>query len=110
MTRLKKWISSYSITPLGWVILIVGIVALVLTGLGPASAQVPAFIVAAGVGVLLIAGGLSGGAYGRSTKTLQDRRAEFGPRPIRPEDEIAAPAEGEQLWQRERERREASGR
>jgi hypothetical protein len=108
--RLKKWIRSYSITPLGWVMLVVGIAALVLAGLGPASVQVLAFIVAAGIAVLLIAGGLSGGAHGRSTKSLQDRRAEFGARPFRPEDEGPGAAEDEQLWQRERERREASGR
>jgi hypothetical protein len=108
--RLKKWIRSYSITRLGWVMLVVGIGALIVAGVGPSSTQLPAFVVAILVGLGLIAGGLPGGMYGRSTKTLQDRRAEFGPRLIRAEDEIPAPAEDEQLWQRERARREASGR
>jgi hypothetical protein len=104
---LKRWLGSFTITPIGVVLLTTLGVAAAIALLGPSVAQAPALVVAVLVALLLLAGGLSGGWGGRSTKSLEDRRAEFSARPRRlPSEGVEAPSEAE-LWQRERERYES---
>jgi ABC-type transport system involved in cytochrome bd biosynthesis fused ATPase/permease subunit len=97
---------SYTITPVGVLLLIILAGALVLAGVGPASVQAPAFVVGILILLFLVAGSLSGGRMGRSTKSLQDRRAEYGAKQRDVTGGADAPADDSALWQRERERRE----
>jgi hypothetical protein len=107
MSKLKRWLGSSTITPIGVVLLTTLGVAAALALLGPSVAQAPALVVAVVIALFLLAGGLSGGWGGRSTKSLEDRRAEFGARPRRSINErVESPAETE-IWQRERERYES---
>ena len=110
MERLKQRLRSYRITLVGWLVIAVVAGGLILAGVGPASAQRPAFMVAVGVLGVALAGSLSGGALGRSTKTLADRRAEFGPARRDSHEDDTEPSADAQAWQRERERRAARGR
>lgn len=105
VTRLKAWIADNRITPLGWVLLIIAPAAFVTSGVGPSSLQTPAFILGMLIVLFMLAGSLSGGTMGRTTKGFQERRSEFGPKPRDPGDGEFA-ASDEALWQRERERRE----
>jgi hypothetical protein len=97
---------SYTITPVGVLLLIILVGALILAGVGPASTQAPAFVVGILILLFLVAGSLSGGVMGRSTKTLLDRRAEYGAKRRDATGGPAEPADDSALWQRERERRE----
>jgi hypothetical protein len=105
--QLRRYLSSISITPVGFVALGVLVVALCLFAFGPSRVQAPAMIVAV---ILLI--GVVGGApvgWGRRgawrSGSMAQRRHEFGPagRP-----DIAASAADreteEALWHKERER------
>jgi len=106
VVNLKRWLGSFTITPIGVGLLAMLGVAAAIALLGPRVAQAPALVVAVLVALLLLAGGLSGGRGGLSTKSLEDRRAEFGPRPSdSPNNNPESPAEAE-LWRHERERHE----
>jgi hypothetical protein len=77
--------------------------ALVVAGVGPASAQVPALVLGILLGAFLVAGS---GVGLRAQRGLDERRAEFGPSsPAGPEGTQDAPDEAE-AWRRERERYE----
>lgn len=69
MKSFRNWIASYTIAPIGWIALMVVAVAFLISGLSPRSAQPPAFILGVAV-LLLLAGGLSGGRRGLSTKSI----------------------------------------
>jgi hypothetical protein len=102
--NLKRWLGSFTVAPIGVVLLTTLGVAAAIALLGPSVAQAPALVVAVVIALFLLAGGLSGGRGGRTTKSLEDRRAEFGARPRRSTSErVESPAEAE-IWQRERER------
>jgi hypothetical protein len=107
--RLKLSVGSISLTPLGALVLVVLLSSIATALAGPKPAQTPAFILAVLI-LLLAAGGLSGGRHGRSTKSLADRRAEFGARSRSDPNDATADEADEQLWRRERERRERDGR
>lgn len=95
---------TVSITRLGAVLLTILAVATLLAAVGPKSMQPGAFIVAVLL-LLMLASSFSGGRGGRSTKSLAQRREEFGARKRdRPQENTDSEANA-QLWQAERERR-----
>jgi hypothetical protein len=110
VVNLKRWLGSFTITPISVVLLTTLGVAAAMALLGPSVAQAPALVVAVLVALLLLAAGLSGGSGGRSTKSLEDRRAEFGARARRSTSEtVESPTEA-QIWQGERERERCESR
>lgn len=103
--RLRQSITSFKITPLGWMVLLLFPIAVAVFVLGPTSSQVPALVVA--VLVLLFAiGGAFTGLQGM--ESVSNAGAEFRPRkgagPI--EEEVSDP----EAWRKERERREQGER
>jgi hypothetical protein len=110
--RVRRYLSSLSITPLGGVILFVLVVAVGVFLFGPSKAQMPALIVAVIVMIGVVGGVPFGhwGAGGRGTggwrnPSLDQRRREFNPRSDHvSEDPLSATAEAE-MWAKERERR-----
>ncbi len=107
---LKERLSSYRITLVGWLVIVVVAGGLIVAEVGPTSAQRPAFILAVGVLGVALLGTVSGGGFGRSARTLADRRAEFEPLQRDAHDDPAEPVTDADAWQRERERRAARGR
>jgi hypothetical protein len=106
VNRVRHYLASLTITPLGGVVLVVLLVAVGLFLFGPSTAQMPALIV---VIVLMVGvvGGVPlgrGGAGGWRNPSLAGRRGEFNP-PTRnvSDDPLSASAEAE-LWRKERER------
>jgi hypothetical protein len=105
--RLRQYLASITITPIGAVVLGVLVVACGLFAFGPSSVQAPAMF----VGAILLIGVVGGVPFGRGgagawrKPGLAERRREFGPRD---HQDIAAPAAGgqaeEELWRKERER------
>lgn len=104
MKRLQGRLRSYRITPIGWFSLIAIPVALVVAGLGPTSAQAPAFIIAV-LAALLTVAGIASGSRGRWGKSLAERRAEFGPIDRAAPDALTTQDPDADAWRRERERR-----
>ncbi len=104
MARFHQTSGSVRITPVGRILLAVCAVGLILAGVGPSRVQMPGFVVAALIGLVLL-GGFSGGTLGRSTKGLADRRAEFGAGPSRHSEIGLTDAAEDELWRQERERR-----
>jgi hypothetical protein len=108
--RLKRIVGSYSVTPVGVVVLVMLVAAVVLAALGSKSLQVPALIVALLSAALIAAGGFPGGTRGRAGG-FAARRAEFRPRNRRIANTTSqTDADNAELWRRERERRERDGR
>jgi hypothetical protein len=115
--RLKLLAGSISLTPLGALVLVVLVGAIAVVLVGPKSAQPAAFILAA-LMLLFTVGGRSGGRAGgrggrtarRSTKSIADGRAEFHARSRSDSNDATAGEASEELWRRERERRETDGR
>jgi uncharacterized membrane protein len=105
--RVRRYLSSVSITPLGGVILFVLVVAVGVFLLGPTKAQMPALIVAVIV-MIGVVGGVPFGHWGAGAwrnPSLDQRRQEFNPRTeYVSEDPLSASAEAE-MWAKERERR-----
>lgn len=107
MRWLRRYLASFSITPVGFVALGVLLVALGLFAFGPSGVQAPAMIVAV---ILLI--GVVGGApigWGRlgawRSGSIAQRRREVGPTGPRDVAVTAADREVEEaLWRKERER------
>jgi hypothetical protein len=105
--RLRRYLASFSITPVGILALLVLVVALGLFAAGPSSVQAPALIVA----VVLMVGVLGGVPFGRNGGVawrdpgLIERRREFG---AADRGDISEPATNSQaedeLWRKERER------
>jgi hypothetical protein len=106
----RPGVGSVRLTPTGAVLLTLLLVALALALVGPGRAQAPALVGAALI-LCVIVGGMSGGSFGVSTKSLEDRRAEFHPLSRDPRDEHADHLAEAQAWEAERERyRERQGR
>jgi hypothetical protein len=105
--RLREYLRSFSLTPVGVVALVILVVALGLFAVGPSGVQAPTLIVA----VLLMVGVVGGAPLGRNgwgawrNPSLDERRREFDP--INRSD-MSAPATNTQtedeLWRKERER------
>jgi hypothetical protein len=122
VSQLRRYVASFSITPVGFVALGVLVVALGLFAFGPSGAQAPAMIVAVilligAVGGVPFGWGARGGGWGargggwgvgsgawRSGSSAQ-RRREVGPTGPRDVAVTAADREAEEaLWRKERER------
>jgi hypothetical protein len=103
MLRLRRYLGSFSITPVGTVLLVAFALSCLLGLLDPSSVRAPA-LTAAGVIALIMLGGLSGGVRGRSTKGFAERRAEFGPAHRDASDAPLDRQAEEALWRKERER------
>jgi hypothetical protein len=113
--QLRRYLASFSITPVGLVALGVLVVALGLFAFGPSGAQAPAMIVAVILLIGVVGGvpfgwGARGGGWGvggsawRSGSSAQ-RRREVGPTGPRDVAVTAADREAEEaLWRKERER------
>jgi hypothetical protein len=105
--RLRKYLASITITPIGIVVLVVLAVAIGFFAFGPPNTQMPAMIV--GVIVLIgVVGGVPFGFHesgGWRNESLAERRREFGPtdRPTITTTAADRQAE-EELWRKERER------
>jgi hypothetical protein len=107
VSRLRRYLASFSITPVGVVTLVVLVVAFGLFAVGPSDVQAPALVVA----VLLLVGVVGGAPVGRNSwgawrnPNLDERRREFDPVDRM---DISAPATNTQaedeLWHKERER------
>jgi hypothetical protein len=98
------------VTPLGWGLIALVVAGLALAAFGPASVQ-PWALVGAAIAVALMVGGWRARSGPWGTKSLAERREEFGP-----EDRSGEPGgadagvDVDALWQRERARRRADGR
>lgn len=99
---------SISLRPVGVLLILVLLAGGLLAALGPASAQAPGAILACVAGLALLAGLSPGSDIRGGTKTLAQRRSEFGPERRRV-DEQAQQAEQDEYMRRERERRERGG-
>ncbi len=110
MGRLRRRLSSYTITPAGWFVVGLAPVAILLAIFGPSGVRTPAFVVA--VILLLAAASEGAGAQRRggltSSKERQLRITKASRRSSGPTVTTAAEAD-EDAWQRERERRERDG-
>jgi hypothetical protein len=110
--RLRRYLASFTVTPVGVVVLVVLVVALGLFAFGPSTVQAPSMI----VGVILLIGVAGGAPVGRGgrgawrNENLAERRRGFGAS----RRSIAATATDQQteeeLWRKERERRAQDGR
>jgi hypothetical protein len=104
---LRRYLASFSITPIGIVALIVLVVALGLFAVGPSDVQAPALIVA----VVLLVGVVGGVPIGMNSEgawrnpSLSERRREFDPAD-RPDisDRATNSQVEDELWRKERER------
>jgi hypothetical protein len=105
--RVRRYLSSVSITPFGGIILFVFAVAIGVFFFGPSSAQAPALVVAA----LLLAAILGATPFGMRgfglwrSGSLAARRSEFHPTD-HSEDSYAPLTQqaDEEIWRKERER------
>lgn len=107
MIRLRRYLASFSITPVGIVVLVVIVVAIGLFAVGPSGVQAPALVVA----VLLLVGVVGGAPVGRNrwgawrNPSLSERRREFDPADRRDISDSATNSRVEdELWRKERER------
>jgi hypothetical protein len=106
--RLRRYLASFTVTPIGVVVIVVLAAAFGLFAFGPSGTQAPGLILLIGV-----VGGVPLGFSGRGWRdvNLNRRRAEF--RPIETQEIVATGADQhseEELWRRERERRSQDGR
>jgi hypothetical protein len=110
--RLRRYLTSFSVTPVGVVVIVMLAAALGLFAFGPSSVQAPAMF----VGVILLIGVVGGAPVGRGgrgawrNENLAERRRGFGAG----RRNIVATATDQQteeeLWRKERERRAQDGR
>jgi hypothetical protein len=104
--RLRRYLASFSITPVGIVALVVLVVALGLFAVGPSGVQAPAMVVA----VILLVGVVGGVPVGLNRGARRDPSLVERPREFDPLDrnDMSAPATNTQaedeLWRKERER------
>jgi hypothetical protein len=103
MLRLRRYLGSFSITPVGVVVLVALALGCCLSVLGPSSFRAPA-LTASVLLALITVGGLFGGVRGRSARGLAERRAEFHPTHRDASDAPLDRQAEEALWRRERER------
>lgn len=108
---MRRRLSSYRLTPAGGAMLMLLVAALILLLFGPKHDEVPAFVVIVVILAIFVMGSAPGGITprGRRNRTLSDYRSEFHPRERSLKDEPEAPVD-EELWRRERERRERQSR
>jgi hypothetical protein len=99
-----RFIGTFHITTLGWIVLLLFPVAVAVFLIGPSSAQAPALVVAVLVLLLVVGGSFSGGRRGGGIGAVRNAAAEIDSRersePI--EQEVDDP----EAWRKERERRE----
>jgi hypothetical protein len=110
---LRKYLASITITPIGFVLLGVLVVACGLFAFGPSGVQAPAMVVA----VILLVGVVGGVPFGRSGRggrrggNLAERRREFHPIDRRDIPASATDSQAEEaLRRKERERYEQAER
>jgi hypothetical protein len=103
MLRLRRYLDSVSITPIGAVLLGALALGCGLSVLGPSSLQAPALTASVLLAVIMV-GGLFGGVRGRSSRGLAERRAEFHPTHRDASDAPLDRQAEEALWRKERER------
>jgi hypothetical protein len=106
--RLRRYLASFSLTPVGIVALVVLVVALGLFAVDPSGVQAPAIVVA----VILLIGVVGGVPVGLNraaawrNPSLAGRRREFDPADRRGTPDPATNSQVEDdLWRKERERR-----
>jgi hypothetical protein len=106
VVRLRRYLTSITITPVGGVLLGGFVVALGFFAFGPSGAQAPAMIAA----VILLIGLLGGVPFGIAGGRGEPRR-EFIPTDRRDLGASNVDSQAEEvLWRKERERREQDGR
>jgi hypothetical protein len=94
---MRRRLSSWKITPLGWLLVLVVPVALVLALFGPGSVRIPALVVAVVVLYFVV-----GDVFEIDSVSI-GRRGRVGKRA----DYVSAPVEADETaWRREREKRE----
>ncbi len=94
---MRRKLSSWKITPLGWLLVSVVPVALVLGFVGPSSVRVPALVVAVVVLYFVVSDVFEIESVSISRKRGVGNRNDY----------VSAPIEAdESAWQREREKRE----
>ena len=112
MDRVRRYLSSVSITPFGGIILFVFAVAIGVFFFGPSSAQAPALVIAA----LLLAGILGATPFGMRgfglwrRGSLAERRSEFHSARRDVSNTPLTSSEEAELWRKERERRAQDNR
>lgn len=97
---MRSRLRSYTVTPAGWLVLMLTLAALVVLAVGPRHDEGPALVVL--VICLLTIVAQAGGVRG-AIRTLDEHRAEFRPTQRRAGEEVDQ-AEQERLWAAERER------
>ena len=108
---LRRRLESYRLTPAGGAMLMLLVAAVVLLLFGPKHDEVPAFVVIVAILAIFVMGSSSGGLTprARQQRTLSDYRNQFHPHERSAKDEPET-AIDEELWRRERERREQKSR
>jgi hypothetical protein len=105
---LRRYLASFTLTPIGVVVLVVLLVAFGLFAFGPNGVQAPALI----AGLILLVGLVGGVPLGFNGGGWRDR-PRVGFRPIETQEMAATAADRhteEELWRKERERRAQDGR
>jgi len=100
---MKRRPDSYSVTPAGGAMLMLLVAAVALLLFGPKHDEVPAFVVIVAILAIFVVGAFPGGLETR--RTLSEYETLFHPHERELEDEPEPPVD-EELWRRERERRE----
>jgi hypothetical protein len=106
MNRLRKYLASYTITPVGAIALLVLLAAMGVFLAGPSNAQMPALIVA----VVLLIGILGGVPFSVGTGrfggggVVNERRRGFRQAAPQTLDAPAQTSAEAELWRKERER------
>ncbi len=100
---MKKWYSSYTITPAAIVLLSIFVVGAVLAFVGPEPTNIAGFVVAAIVVVIPVAGRISAGR-GVALKTLRERQEEFRPKHRDIGDDRVDPSVEAEAWALEQQR------
>jgi hypothetical protein len=105
--RLRRYLESITITPVGIVILLLLVLSLGTFAFGPSDAQAPGLVAAVVLAVFLLGANMPtmGAIGGQRTKTLDERRAEVHPHG-RSDDSASSLTvqDEEELWRKERER------
>jgi hypothetical protein len=106
VARLRHYLASFTITPVGIVLFGVLIVALGLFVFGPPGTQAPALV----VGVILLVGLVGGVPFGIAGSRGEPQRAFIATDRRGLDASTTDPTTEEALWRKERERRERDGR
>jgi hypothetical protein len=104
---MRRRLSSYRVTPAGGAMVMLLVAAVILLLFGPKHDEVPAFVVIVAILALFVVGSSPGGL--RTRRTFSEYQDLYRPRERGLKDEPEAPVD-EELWRRERERREGQGR